>query len=80
MRLWSWKGRPGGSQARLEGRRCVVASIAVFYYSGFSTIVNLGGCLKAFTQATNQPPTAHYEAGGELSNDALPSPQLLDFR
>ena len=52
----------------------------LFFIILVPTIVNLGGCLKAFTQATNQPPTAHYEAGGELSNDALPSPQLLDFR
>lgn len=44
------------------------------------TIVNLGGCLEAFTQATNRPTTRYYEADRTLSQSDPPTPQLLDIR
>lgn len=46
-------------------------------------IINLGGCLEAFTQATNRSSTTPYdayEARRGLPQSDLPTPQLLDIR
>lgn len=46
----------------------------------FMVIWSFGGCLEAFTQATNQPPRPQYEAQEEPLSNELPTPQLLDIR
>lgn len=43
-------------------------------------LLSFEGCLEAFTRAANEPPTAHYGGGEENMSDALPTPQLFDFR
>lgn len=61
------------------GNDCAIWHPIVFHSFIFLFILSLAGCLESFTRATNQPPSAHYEAGGEGPKDDLPTPHLFDF-